>query len=52
MNKEKGQKGYLLESIVKEWSPLKEGQVAKEKDVQEFIALLNQNPDRYVSATR
>ena len=43
--------GYLLEGILEEWSPIKSGQVANEKELDDFVNLLNLNPDRYVSAT-
>jgi len=44
------EKGYLRASAVKEWSPVKVGQVANQKELDEFVNLLNLNPDRYVSA--
>ena len=44
------EKGFLKESIVREWSPVKDGQVANSKKLDDFINLLNLNPDRYVSA--
>lgn len=43
-------KGYLRSSAVQEWSPLKVGQVANQKRLDDFVNLLNLNPDRYVSA--
>ena len=47
---EEGEKGTLSESIFLDWSPIKVGQVANEKELDDFINLLNLNPDRYVSA--
>jgi len=44
------EKGYLRTSAVKEWSPVKVGQVANQKKLDDFVNLLNLNPDRYVSA--
>ena len=44
------EKGYLRTSAVKEWSPVKVGEVANQKELDEFVNLLNLNPDRYVSA--
>ncbi len=44
------EKGYLRTSVVKEWSPVKVGEVANQKELDEFVNLLNLNPDRYVSA--
>jgi hemolysin activation/secretion protein len=45
------EKGYLRQSVVEEWSPVQPGGVASEKELNDFVNLLNQNPDRYVSAT-
>jgi len=44
------EKGYLRASAVKKWSPMKVGQVANQKELDDFVNLLNLNPDRYVSA--
>ncbi len=43
--------GYLKPSFLQEWSPIKVGEVGKQKELEEFINLLNLNPDRYISAT-
>ncbi|MFA7486307.1 MAG: ShlB/FhaC/HecB family hemolysin secretion/activation protein, partial [Phycisphaerae bacterium] len=45
------EKGYLRKSALMGWSPVKEGQVANQKELDDFVNLLNRNPDRYVSAT-
>jgi hemolysin activation/secretion protein len=42
--------GYLSRSFLEEWSPVKVGEVGKQKELNEFINLLNINPDRYMSA--
>ncbi len=42
------QKAYLRESVIREWSPVKEGELASEAKLSEFCNLLNLNPDRYV----
>ena len=42
-------KGYLSSAAVQEWSPVKLGQVANQKQLNDFVNLLNLNPDRYVS---
>ena len=47
----KVEKGYLSSSAVLKWSPVKEGQVANQKELDDFVNLLNLNPDRYVSAS-
>jgi len=44
------EKGYLLKSAVEDWSPIRPGRVANQKELDEFVNLLNLNPDRYVSA--
>ena len=44
------EKGYLSKEAVLEWSPIKEGQVGNHKKLDDFVNLLNLNPDRYVSA--
>jgi hemolysin activation/secretion protein len=40
----------LGESVIREWSPVKAGEVVNQKELDDFINLLNLNPDRYVSA--
>ncbi|MHC4125803.1 MAG: ShlB/FhaC/HecB family hemolysin secretion/activation protein, partial [Planctomycetota bacterium] len=47
---EKVEKGYLRDSAVSHWSPIKVSDVANRKELDEFVNLLNLNPDRYVSA--
>ncbi len=44
------EKGFLKESVLKLWSPVKEDDVIQKKKVDDFIKLLNLNPDRYISA--
>jgi len=44
------EKGYLNPSAVMKWSPVKVGQVANQKELDDFVNILNLNPDRYVSA--
>ena len=46
---EKVEKGYLCSSAIIDWSPVKVGQVTNQKEMDDFINLLNLNPDRYVS---
>ncbi len=43
-------KGYLRDSFIQGWSPVKVGQVANQKQLNDFVNLLNLDPDRYVSA--
>ncbi|MHC4645465.1 MAG: ShlB/FhaC/HecB family hemolysin secretion/activation protein [Planctomycetota bacterium] len=42
--------GILRRSLVEEWSPVKAGEVVNQKRLDDFVNLLNLNPDRYVSA--
>lgn len=44
------EKGFLKESVLKLWSPVKEGEVIQKNKVDDFVKLLNLNPDRYISA--
>jgi len=48
---EKVEKGYLKPSFLQEWSPIGIGEVGKQKELDDFINLLNLNPDRYISPT-
>ena len=50
LDQEEVEEGYLDRSVFMEWSPVEEGMVANQKDLDDFINLLNLNPDRYVSA--
>ncbi|MFA5785196.1 MAG: hypothetical protein WC962_09995, partial [Phycisphaerae bacterium] len=45
------EEGYLRHSFIEKWSPVRPGKVANEKEVSDFVNLLNENPDRFVSAT-
>ena len=49
-NQNETELGYLQSSAVLDWSPVKVGEVANQKELDEFVNLLNLNPDRYVSA--
>ena len=42
------QKSYLRSSAVINWSPVKEGQIINEKKLDDYVNLLNLNPDRHV----
>lgn len=44
------EEGYLKRSFVEEWSPIKVGEVGNQKALDDFVNLLNLNPDRYISA--
>lgn len=43
------EKGLLKSSALESWSPVREGDVIQKKKLDDFIRLLNLNPDRYVS---
>ena len=45
------EKGYLNASLLEEWSPIQAGEVADRKALDDYLNLLNLNPDRYVAAT-
>jgi len=49
-NQNETEKGYLRRSALEKWSPVKVGQVADKKELDDFVNLLNLDPDRYVSA--
>ena len=42
-------KGYLNRSALEQWSPAQVGEVMNRKALDEFVNLLNLNPDRHVS---
>lgn len=44
------ERSYLREDILFEWSPPQPGQTINEKELDDFLDLLNLNPDRYVEA--
>ena len=41
---------YLREMALEDWSPVQEGEVINRKKLDDYINLLNLNPDRYVAA--
>jgi hemolysin activation/secretion protein len=44
------EEGYLKESFLQEWTPTKVGEVGKQKELEDYINLLNLNPDRHIAA--
>ncbi len=44
------EKGFLNDSVLESWSPLKEGEAIQKNKLDNFVRLLNLNPDRYISA--
>jgi hemolysin activation/secretion protein len=48
--RQKREKGFLKESVIKSWSPVTSGDIVRKKPLDDFVNLLNLNPDRYVSA--
>jgi len=47
---ERVEKGYLKSSALIKWSPAQTGEVGNQKKLDDFVNLLNLNPDRYISA--
>jgi len=47
---ESAEEMYLDEAFLQEWTPAKVGEVGKQKELEDFVNLLNLNPDRYISA--
>jgi len=45
------EKPILRRELIEEWSPVRANEVVNKKELDDFINLLNLNPDRYVSAT-
>jgi len=43
------EKGWLKDSVIESWSPAKKGTVINEKELDDFVRLLNLNPDRYIA---
>ncbi len=48
---EQVEKGYLKDSFLRKWTPVDVGEVGKQKELSDYVNLLNQNPDRYVATT-
>ena len=43
------EEGFLKTSVLKRWSPVSEGDVIQKKKLDDFVRLLNLNPDRFIS---
>jgi hemolysin activation/secretion protein len=43
------EEGFLKDSVIESWSPVKEGYVIQKEKLDDFVRLLNLNPDRYIS---
>jgi len=43
------EEGFLKDSLLEYWSPVKEGDVIQKEKLDDFVRLLNLNPDRYIS---
>jgi hemolysin activation/secretion protein len=50
-NNQPAEKQYLNPDALLGWSPVQEDQTINRKELDDYINLLNLNPDRYVSAT-
>jgi hemolysin activation/secretion protein len=51
VNQALAEKGHLDANALLSWSPVKSGGVVNRKKLDDFINLLNLNPDRYITAT-
>ena len=43
------EEGFLKDSVLESWSPIREGNVIQKEKLDDFVRLLNLNPDRYIS---
>ena len=43
------EEGFLKDSVLESWSPVKKGDVIQKRKLENFVRLLNLNPDRYIS---
>lgn len=50
VNNQPAERTYLNVNALEGWSPIKQDQVANRKRLDDYLNLLNKNPDRYVSA--
>ena len=50
VNNQPAEKTYLNPEFLRNWSPIQPGKVANRRDLDNYLNLLNRNPDRYVSA--
>ena len=51
VNTEPTEKSILNSSALIDWSPAKQGNFVNDKKLDDYVNLLNRNPDRYVTAT-
>jgi len=49
-DRQEQEEGFLKQSVLESWSPIKEGEVIQKSKLDDFVRLLNLNPDRYISA--
>ena len=49
-DRQEQEEGFLKKSVLESWSPVKEGDVIQKNKLDDFVRLLNLNPDRYISA--
>jgi hemolysin activation/secretion protein len=49
-DRQEQQKGFLKDSVIQSWSPVQTGDVIQKKELDDFVNLLNLNPDRYIAA--
>jgi hemolysin activation/secretion protein len=49
-DRQEREKGFLKDSVLESWSPVQVGEAIQKRKLDNFLKLLNLNPDRYVSA--
>ncbi len=49
-DRQKLAEGFLKDSLIWSWSPAQTGQVIQKNELDDFVSLLNLNPDRYIAA--
>ncbi len=49
-DRQEREKGFLKDSVLESWSPVQVGEPIQKQKLDNFLKLLNLNPDRYVSA--
>ncbi|HSV27504.1 MAG TPA: hypothetical protein VLH60_06380, partial [Sedimentisphaerales bacterium] len=50
MDKVEKEEAYIDLEIFKQWSPVREGEMINEKELNEFVNQINLNPDKHVTA--
>jgi hemolysin activation/secretion protein len=51
VNGSAAKKEYTRSTLIDEWSPVKEGEPLNQKKLDDYVSLLNENPDRYTQVS-